>query len=399
MRGGLLPLVVTLAIQALASMASFTVPVLAPAAARDLAGPAALVGVYVALIYLSAMVTSLLSGGWVVRYGAIRISQVCLLLCTAGLLCTASGTLAGMGMSALLIGAGYGPVTPASSHILARTTPPHLMGFMFSLKQTGVPLGGVLAGALVPSLVGAVGWQGAALAVAAACAAMLLLTQPFRAALDDDRQPGHGGARDPFRPLVRVFQHRAIRDLALCSFCFGAMQLCLTTYLVTYLTHEYGMALTAAGLVLAVTQGAGMAGRLLWGWIADRWLPPRRLLPLLALAMALAAGLTAAFDPGWPLVAVMLVSVLFGATAIGWNGVYLSEVARLAPPGTAGLYTGGTLFFTYFGVVAGPPLFAVIAEASGSLASGYATFGGLLLVTGLLLGHFARRPAAVTRSA
>ncbi|MCQ4314313.1 hypothetical protein NAV33_21115, partial [Pseudomonas stutzeri] len=68
MGGGFLPLVVTLAIQALASMASFTVPVLAPAAARDLAGPVALVGVYVALIYLSAMVTSLLSGGWVVRY-------------------------------------------------------------------------------------------------------------------------------------------------------------------------------------------------------------------------------------------------------------------------------------------------------------------------------------------
>ncbi|MCQ4313022.1 hypothetical protein NAV33_14090, partial [Pseudomonas stutzeri] len=87
-----------------------------------------------------------------------------------------------------------------------------------------------------------------------------------------------------------------------------------------------------------------------------------------------------------------------GATAIGWNGVYLSEVARLAPPGTAGLYTGGTLFFTYFGVVAGPPLFALIAEASGSLASGYAVFGVLLLAIGLLLGHFARRPVPATGS-
>ncbi|QGZ30966.1 MFS transporter [Stutzerimonas stutzeri] len=395
---GFFPLMVTLAIQALASMASFTVPVLAPAAARELAGPVALVGVYVALIYLSAMVTSLLSGGWVVRFGAIRISQVCLLLCTAGLLCAASGTLTGMALSALLIGAGYGPVTPASSHILARTTPAHLMGFMFSLKQTGVPLGGVLAGVMVPSLVATVSWQGAAIAVALACATMMIIAQPFRAALDDDRQPGHAGPRDPLRPLVRVFQHRPIRDLALCSFCFGAMQLCLTTYLVTYLTHEYGLPLTTAGLVLAITQGAGMVGRLFWGWIADRWLAPRRLLPLLALAMGLAAGLTAAFDADWPLAVVMLVSALFGATAIGWNGVYLAEVARLAPPGTAGLYTGGTLFFTYFGVVAGPPVFALIAEASGSLASGYATFAVLLLAIGLLLGHFARRPAPVTGS-
>ncbi|MCQ4321734.1 MFS transporter [Stutzerimonas stutzeri] len=399
MGGGFLPLVVTLAIQALASMASFTVPVLAPAAAADLGVPAAVVGVFVALIYFGAMLTSLFSGAWVVRYGAIRVSQICLLLCSIGLACAASGTLTGMALSALLIGAGYGPVTPASSHILVRTTPAHLMGFMFSLKQTGVPLGGVLAGALVPSLVETTSWQGAAGVVALACAVMLVLAQPCRAALDDDRQAEHRVRSNPLQPLKRVFAHRSIRDLALCSFFFSAMQLCLTTYLVTYLTHEYGLALTAAGMVLAVTQGAGVGGRLLWGWIADRWLAPRRLLPLLALAMAAAAALTAAFDPDWPLLAVMVVSASFGATAIGWNGVYLAEVARLAPPGTAGLYTGGTLFFTYFGVVAGPPLFALIAEASGSLASGYATFGALLLATGLLLGHFARRPAPTTGSA
>lgn len=397
MGGRFLPLVVTLMIQALASMASFTVPVLIPAAVIDLEISASLIGVYVAFIYLSAMLTSVLSGAWVVRYGAIRMSQICLLLCIAGLLCATTGTLAGMALSALLIGAGYGPVTPASSHILARSAPPHLMGFMFSLKQTGVPLGGVLAGALVPSLVKVVDWQGAAMAVALACGVMLVLAQPFRAGFDDDRRPNHKTRRNPLQPLMQVFAHRPIRDLALCSFFFGAMQLCLTTYLVTYLTHEYGLALTAAGMVLAVTQGAGVAGRLLWGWIADKWLSPRQLLPLLALVMAAAAGLTAAFDPDWPLLMVILVSVLFGATAIGWNGVFLAEVARLAPSGTAGLYTGGTLFFTYFGVVAGPPLFALVAEVYGSLASGYALFGGLMLITGLLLGYFSRRPVETAK--
>ena len=47
---------------------------------------------------------------------------------------------------------------------------------------------------------------------------------------------------------------------------------------------------------------------------------------------------------------------LFGATAIGWNGVQLAEVARLAPPGTAGEVTGATGFVTFAGVVIGPPL-------------------------------------------
>ncbi|CAG8869666.1 hypothetical protein PS627_03635 [Pseudomonas fluorescens] len=388
-------LAVTLAIQALASMATFTVPVLAPVALRDLGGSVALVGLFVALIYAGAMISSLLSGNWVLRFGAIRVSQVCLLLCAAGLTFAAGGQMWCMGLSALALGAGYGPVTPASSHILARTTPAHLMGFMFSLKQTGVPIGGVLAGLLVPGLVAASGWRGALLIVAVVCVLMALVAQRVRPQLDDDRNPQLGGSRrDLFKPLVMIFAMPRMRNLALCSLFFGAMQLCLTTYLVSYLTHDYGLALVTAGVILALTQGAGVAGRLLWGWIADRWLEPRRLLPLLALIMAVASLATAAFSQGWPLPLVAAVSMLFGATAIGWNGVYLAEVARLAPPGSAGQYTGGTLFFTYFGVVAGPPLFAAMSHSRDSLAIGYALFGVLMLIVALALGRVAHAATA-----
>lgn len=384
-------LAVTLAIQALVSMASFTVPVLAPVALRELGGSAGLIGLFVALIYLGAMISSLLSGNWILRFGAIRVSQACLLLCGAGLAIAAVGQLWCLGLSALALGAGYGPVTPASSHILARTTPRHLMGFMFSLKQTGVPIGGVLAGLLVPSLVGASGWRGALLIAALACVLMAVIAQRVRPELDDDRNPQVARPRrDIFKPLRMIFAMPRMRNLAMCSMLFGAMQLCLTTYLVSYLTADYGLALVAAGVILALTQGAGVVGRLLWGWVADRWLEPRRLLPLLALLMAISSLLTAAFTQSWPLSLVAAVSMLFGATAIGWNGVYLAEVARLAPTGKAGLYTGGTLFFTYFGVVAGPPLFAGITHFSNSLASGYALFGGLMLIIALTLYRFAR---------
>lgn len=383
-------LAVTLAIQALVSMATFTVPVLAPVALPELCGSIALIGLFVALIYLGAMISSLLSGSWILRYGAIRISQVCLLLCGLGLSIAAAGQLWCLVLSALALGAGYGPVTPASSHILARTTPRHLMGLMFSLKQTGVPIGGVLAGMLVPSLVGVAGWRGALLVAALACVLMAVVAQYVREGLDDDRNAQVSQARrDPFKPLRMIFAMPRMRNLALCSLLFGAMQLCLTTYLVSYLTEDYGLALVSAGVILALTQGAGVVGRLLWGWVADHWLEPRRLLPLLALLMAISSLLTAAFTQSWPMALVVAVSMLFGATAIGWNGVYLAEVARLAPAGSAGQYTGGTLFFTYFGVVAGPPLFAGVTHLSQSMASGYLLFGALMLLIALLLWRFA----------
>ena len=53
----------------------------------------------------------------------------------------------------------------------------------------------------------------------------------------------------------------------------------------------------------------------------------------------------------WLLLAVI---GLFGASAVGWDGVYLAEVARQAPPSQASVVTGGTLFITFRGVVLGP---------------------------------------------
>lgn len=69
-------LTVTLAIQAMVSMAMLTVPAVAPAFAARLGVSVSLLGVYVAIAYVGAMSASLMSGQMVQRYGAIRVSQV-----------------------------------------------------------------------------------------------------------------------------------------------------------------------------------------------------------------------------------------------------------------------------------------------------------------------------------
>ncbi len=372
MRSTLFPLAATLAVQLLVAMAVVTVPVLAPAAAPHIGTSTNLVGVFIAIVYGAGMAASLVSGALVRRYGAIRVSQACLVLCALGLACVASGTLALLVAGAMLLGAGYGPVTPASSHVLARSTPPAMMSLVFSLKQTGVPLGGAAAGAIVPALVLWTDWRVAALIVGAACLATVFLAQPLRGELDADRDPSRRlGAAGLTGPLQYTLRHRTLRRLAVCSFCFAALQLCLITYLVTHLTANVGFTLVQAGLMLSAAQGGGVVARIAWGAIADRWRRPMALLGLVALAMGLAATATAAFTAQWPIAVIAIVCVAFGATAIGWNGVFLAQVARLAPAGKAGDATGGSLFFTYAGVLVGPPLFALLVESGASFPEAY----------------------------
>lgn len=380
-----LVLIATLTVQSLAAMALLTLPVVAPAVALSLGISAAYAGLYVAIVYAGAMAASLMAGALVRRFGAIRASQVALGFCALGLFLCAIPSPACMVLGALLIGMGYGPITPASSHLLARTTPAHRMSVVFSLKQTGVPLGGLLAGLIVPGLAGWTSWQIAFVIVGIGCLLCAFVVQPLYPGLDSDRDPGQrlSFGTGLSGPLRLVFNHRSLTVLAAVSFLFSIVQLSLTTYLVTFLHEDLGMGLIKAGAMLAVAQAAGVAGRLLWGYVSDRFLGATRTLIVLTLMI----GVCAVMAPFLKYIdydaVIVLLLLLFGASAVGWNGVYLAEVARQAPQGMASMATGGTLSMTFLGVVVGPPIFGLIAGVTGSYGLAYAS---LLVPASLCLG-------------
>lgn len=145
------------------------------------------------------------------------------------------------------------------------------------------------------------------------------------------------------------------------------------------------MSLIEAGVALSAAQASGIIGRVVWGALADRFVKPRFMLGLLGIAMAAGALCAAAFSPQWPYSAILVVSALFGAAAIGWNGVYLAEVARVATPAHAGMATGGSLFFTFLGILLGLPAFSLIIHLTGSYALGFGAAAAATLACGAVL--------------
>ncbi|HQR72185.1 MAG TPA: MFS transporter [Burkholderiaceae bacterium] len=383
-QGIALPVAATLASQVMMSAATAALPVLAPKAAPEIGVPVAWVGLFVAVVYGSSMVCSLPAGALVRRWGAIRLSQLCLLSASAGLTLIATGHRAGAALGAVLIGMGYGPLMPASSHLLDRVAPAHRRATIFSIKQTGVPLGAVLAGAVLPSLAIALGWPAAMLAVGATCVALAALLQPIRVRCDDDRMPDAplrlGELAEPAR-LARA--DRGGWPLAAASFWYAALQLCLGTYLVAYLNGELGYDLVQAGFMLAATQAAGAAGRLLAGTLADRG-TAQRVMGAMGCVMG-GCALASSFAQGWPTVALLTLYALFGASAIGWNGVYLAEVARRAAPGTVGTATAAALFVTFAGVLSGPAIFSLLIQSGLAYDTAFAAVGLPALACGLFL--------------
>jgi len=392
MRAAAIALAITLAIQVFTALAATAASVLAPEIGRDLGVAPKLIGVFVGLIYAGSMAGSLVSGGFIERYGAIRVSQVCVLLCACGVSLVAGATalpgvlLPTLVAAPIIIGLGYGPITPASSQLLARTAPPSRMALTFSIKQTGVPAGAALAGALLPATALALGWQSAFWLIAMSGICIAIVAQSARATLDTEHTPGRSlNVSAVLAPLKRVLGTPALRELAITAFVYAALQVCLMSFLVVYLTETLSFSLVAAGFALTAANLGGIIGRIAWGAVADGYVAPRVLLALIGIGAGACGWSTAAFDTGWPVEAILAVCVCFGATAIGWNGVQLSEVARNAPAGQAGAITGAAGFITFAGVVVGPPAFALISALTGGYRTGFLLFGGLSIACGVRL--------------
>jgi len=371
-------LAVSLAVQTLTAMGLAIPSVLAPVAASDFdAAPTAL-GRWVGFSYMMAMFAGLAGGTLVGRYGPSRVHQAAVLGVALGLATGAGAQVALLLLCGLFLGAAHGLVNPASSAILAAASPPRIRSMVFSIKQTGVPLGGAIAGILVPALLLWMSWQAAVLALAIG-AAVLLVVVRHDPADDAARRLERLRLRSFAAPVVEVWANRPILELAAVSGVYSAIQISFLTYLVSYLKLELGYSLVAAGVVFAIAQISGAAGRVLWGVVADHLVKPRTVLAGLGLVMVVCGGALASLNPAWPSAAVLGVCVLYGATAVGWNGVFLAEVARLAPEGRVAYLTGGTQFFTFAGVLIGPPLFGAIASVTGTYGAGFVVTAALPL--------------------
>ena len=381
------PLLATLLVQALCTMAVYSVPVVAPVLAEELGIPSATVGLYAASVYGLGMASAILSPGFVHRYGAVRVSQVCLATAMGGLATAAlGGSAAAIALSALVIASGYGATAPSSSHLIVKRTPPPLVNIVFSIRQTGVPLGGVAAGLIIPPLLFSFSWREALLLQLVPCGAMLLVLQILRPEYDTDRNPGRpvfqGGA---FRPLRLVLHDRELRRLSLAAYIYSGAQLCFGAFLVVYLTGRAGLTLVRAGQALAAYQVAGVLSRVALGWLADNVVSARVLLGSLGLLMASAAVLTGIFGPNWPFLAIVGVCMLAGATASGFTGIAYAEYSRLGGPGRTAEATGAGAFAMFFGSMSLPAVASMAISLSNSYTLVFNSVAVAAAASGLVL--------------
>jgi len=316
----------------------------------------------------------------------------------AGLLVVASTTHRYVTVTLALVGVGAlgASVNAASGRAIMTWFPPSELGLALGIRQTAIPIGGALGGAVLPALGSAGGTRAAFLFLAGLCATGAVVAAVFVRSGSRAEEPELQDLGSPLRD-PRMWLLGAGTGLYLMA------QIGITGFVVLFLHEHRHLSSYGAAAVFLTINVLAIAARIGSGRISDRL--GSRLGPLRTIGVALAvftAAVAAATDA--PLALLIPLFVVAGVLSMAWNGLAYASAAEMA----GSKRTGAALGFqqTLLGVVvaSAPPAIAAIATHSWRVAFLVAAAGpvvGVLVLSRLsdprrarTHGRSASRPAA-----
>lgn len=278
----------------------------------------------------------------------------------------------------LLMGVGTGMQNPAGSAAVMRWFPPRRRGFAMGLRQTGVPLGGVLASTLWPLAAVAWGWR-----VSYVLAGVMALAGTALIALcyfDPDRGPASEAA--PVRGMGDLMADRRLWLLAVMYNGQIVAQYATNVYFVLFLHEWLGLPLLQASGVFAVIHLAAIGARIGWGFLSDAYfLGRRRPVLLIVIVLTLASMLLAAALPGGsPPWTGLALAVLVGLSAFSWTGLYGTVTIELAGRSSAASAVAWVHMLGGVGSLGGAPMFGFIVDRTGSYRIAWLAAAAAVLV-------------------
>jgi MFS family permease len=379
-------LAVILVLQTVSATLGRLVPVAGPAFTVEFGWGESWVGYLSAASIVGALLMLTSGIGLMHRLGGVRTLQFNLLIGAASLLLYLFPSITLALVASACVGLGSGTANPAGSEVLTRFTPREHRNLVFSIKQAGVPLGGIVGGLAIPPLIEAMGWRLAAVVVAAVSIVVILLTWPFQARIDPPPDERVQQRLISFRltdiliPLRSLSRGERLWRASWVGCVLAIAQAGWITFLVTYLVVALGQSLSAAGLVFAVMQTSSMFGRVILGWVADHVASGPVTLMIAALGSAACTILLGLSTPSWPMWAFILLSIVAGIAVSGWNGVQIAEVARRSPPELIGETAAGSVILIFASNMLTPIAFAVFVAFTGRYDVAFLVSGAFSLI-------------------
>jgi MFS family permease len=338
-------------------------------------------GLIANVAFVGTMAT-LLAAGWAVDALGERI-----VIIAGGFIAGLAGIAAGLApflallvVALVVLGVGVGTATPSGTSAIRAAFARDERAVAMGVRQMGIPVGGLLAALILPSLAQAHGWRFGVVAagvVAVVIALVLAVAYPRRRrGLEASRQAGRA---------AKLTKNVALTGAAGNFLLAG--QICVVTYLVVFLVRDWGMSVTAAGFLLALAQGSGALGRLGWGLASDRLLNGSRRTVLIMAGLVSAGGcLVLSLLPSTSSHVWLGITIaVLAAGAVGWTGVQMTLLSELAAPGFEGRTVALGMFLQQPALLLAPLAFGALVDWTGSFRIAWQVLAAFVVIGALLL--------------
>lgn len=356
------------------NLPQYTLGVLAPVLTDELAVGEAQLGVLASVLYVSAAIVARLAGRRMDDVsGRLTLALLFSTATAAMVLLAGSHTWKGLLVAVLVAGVAIGGNNLATNRLIALHVPDGRRGLVIGVKQIGVKLAHVAAGAAIPVLALTFGWRRgllllAAIVAVAAATSLRAVPRHERVPRDADAAPAAAARSLDLAPRVRWLRYYAV--------FMGVGMSAITTYLPLHAVQNVGLSLVEGGLVVTVLGVAAVLARLVWATVAERSRQPATVLAMLGVGggLSLAAIAMAPVVGPWLL---WLGAATAGATAGSWNVVAHLTVVSEIEPERAAAATGLIQATFLLGLAFGAPLFGILVESTGSFRLAWLAAGAL----------------------
>lgn len=278
----------------------------------------------------------------------------------------------------LMLGTGYGLVNPCTSKTVFDIFPRERRASAMGIKQTGVPLGGILgamvAGVLIDFSDRAEILFGFATLIALAAGLALLL--PCNTG---------GPKTPPLKGMLTVICDKNLQIFNASIGIFQASMYAMLANIAAFCREALGADPTLSATCLSIAQTASAVGRLSWGAISDLLFAAKRkpvLLIIGTLGTSSLLGMALA-SPNWHFYIILTLAFPVGLATAGYVGVTQTVCVETSDKKLTATAVGTNRIFTSAGAGVGLPFFGWIVDHFGYSIAWLAL--AILFVSGTLI--------------
>ncbi|MDR4419025.1 MFS transporter [Bacillus paranthracis] len=268
----------------------------------------------------------------------------------------------------LLIGMFYSVSQPGGSKVILKWFRKENRVLAMGIRQAGIPIGGALAGVLIPFLTVQYNMTYAINSIACICIIGGLLffmfyKEPY---VQEEARKGHNNISF-WMELKVVICKKELYPIYITGICMISLQMVLVGHFMKFLAGEQSITFIVAGTVFSVMFFSGMIGRIALATISDVLYKGNRRIPLfIAVCASIGLMLLLVMNIHTITSGVLYgVSALLGFFSIGWFSLFIAEVAELASEESVGITVGLALTLNQIAIIVAPVLFGYIVDEKG----------------------------------